>query len=105
MGSFFDVAEVGPKLGEDTVKWPEEWLAKGEARGLERGRRCIPRREAKARFGTGAAAASAGHFDWADSPEALRRPRSNTPARLHGKSARAPAAVRAATQSAATAVG
>lgn len=71
MGSFLDVPEVRPKLGEDTVRWPEDWLTEGEARGLDRGRRCIPRCEAKARFGTGTATELANHFDWVSSPEAF----------------------------------
>ena len=62
-------------LSENIVKWSEEWIAKGEARGLAkgeaRGQRSMLVRQARARFGTGAAIEFADQLDCVNSPEAL----------------------------------
>ena len=53
------------------MKWSDEWIAKGEARGEAKGQRTILVRMAQARFGTDAATEFADHLDGVDSTESL----------------------------------
>ena len=66
-----DIAEVRQMLSENIVKWSDEWIAKGEARGKAEGQRSILVRIAQTRFGTDAATEFADHLDHVDSPESL----------------------------------
>ena len=70
-GNLRDLVEVRQMLSENMVKWSEEWLAKGEAKGLAQGQRSLLIRQAQARFGAGAAAEFGDHLQRVDSPETL----------------------------------
>ena len=99
LGHSRDLTEVKQMLGENMVKWSDEWIAKGEARGIAkgkargiaegkakgiaegeakglakgevRGQRSILVRLAQARFGEGAAAELANQLDQVNSLETL----------------------------------
>ena len=91
LGHLRDLTEVKQMLGENMVKWSDEWIAKGEARGIAkgeargiakgeakglakgevRGQRSILVRLAQARFGEGAAAELANQLDQVNSLETL----------------------------------
>ena len=99
LGRMRDLTKVKQMLGENMVKWSDEWIAKGEARGIAkgearglakgeargiakgearglakgevRGQRRILVRLAQARFGAGAAAELASQLDQVNSLETL----------------------------------